>query len=158
MNSTVKLLAVNAMIAGVYAVLTLALHPISYLGIQMRVSEIMVFLAFYNKKLIPGLVLGCFIANLFSPLGIMDIVFGTLATLIATIAIYYLSNHYLAALAGALINGLIVGIELHLALNLPLLLNVFYVFVGELLVLLIAVFVFKRLENNNSIIDFIKNI
>lgn len=158
-NPAVKLIAINAMIAGVYAVATFALSPISYQSIQMRMSEIMIFLAFYNRKFIPGLVLGCFLANLLSPLGMMDIVFGTLATLIAVIAMYYIKNHYLAALAGAIINGIIIGIELHIAFNIPLLINCFYVFVGELLVLLIAAIIFKKLEASNSkFIEFIQTI
>ena len=66
---SVKLIVVNAMIASVYAALTLAISPIAYSEIQFRLSEIMVFLAFYNKKYIPGLIIGCIIANLFSPMG-----------------------------------------------------------------------------------------
>ena len=104
MKIDTKTIAFNAIIAAVYGALTILLAPISYGSIQMRISEIMVFLAFYNKKYIPGLVLGCFIANIPSPLGLWDICFGTLATLIAVIAINKLPNRYLGALAGALAN------------------------------------------------------
>ena len=74
-----KMIALNAIIAAVYAAFTILLAPISYGSIQMRISEIMIFLAFYNKDYIPGLVLGCLIANIPSGLGAFDMVFGTLA-------------------------------------------------------------------------------
>ena len=69
MNNGVKEVAINAMIACVYAALTIACSSIAYGGIQFRISEILIFLAFYNKKYIPGLIIGCFLANLPSPLG-----------------------------------------------------------------------------------------
>ena len=54
MNNGVKEVAINAMIACVYAALTIACSSIAYGGIQFRISEILIFLAFYNKKYIPG--------------------------------------------------------------------------------------------------------
>ena len=64
-----KSLIMNAGIAALYAVLTIALAPISYGPVQVRLSEAMTLLAFVNPKLLPGLVIGCFAANLTSPLG-----------------------------------------------------------------------------------------
>ena len=89
MNQT-KLIIVNATIATIYAVLTLALAPISYGPIQIRLSECLVLLAFYNKKYIPGLTIGCLLANINSPLGITDIFIGTTATLISLLLMQYL--------------------------------------------------------------------
>lgn len=157
MKIDTKTIAFNAIIAAVYAALTILLAPISYGSIQMRISEIMVFLAFYNKKYIPGLVLGCLIANIPSPLGLWDICFVTFATLVAVIAINKLPNRYLGALAGAIANGLIVGLEL--AINFPLGKNMFvnyglnagYVFIGELVILVIGAFVFGILEKNKQV-------
>lgn len=106
---SVKLIVVNAMIASVYAALTLAISPIAYSEIQFRLSEIMVFLAFYNKKYIPGLIIGCIIANLFSPMGLLDVIFGTISTIIVCITMYVIKNRYLAAIIGAIITGLIIG-------------------------------------------------
>ena len=59
----VKVVAMNAMIATVYAVLTIVCASISYGAINLRISEIIVFLAFFNRKYIPGLIVGCFLAN-----------------------------------------------------------------------------------------------
>ena len=123
---SVKLVVINAMIAGVYAVLTLAISPIAYSEIQFRLSEIIVFLAFYNRRYIPGLTIGCIIANLFSPMGMLDIVFGTLSTIIVCIAMYLIKNRYLAAGAGAIITGMIIGAELWYAYNIPYVINAIY--------------------------------
>lgn len=53
----------GAMVAALYAALTLGLAPVSYGAVQVRVSEFMTLLAFYDKGLIPGLTLGCLISN-----------------------------------------------------------------------------------------------
>ena len=59
----------TAMVAAVYAVLTLAIAPLSFGMVQVRFSEMLMLLAFFDKKYAPGLILGCFIANCFSPFG-----------------------------------------------------------------------------------------
>lgn len=150
MKLSVKEAVVNAMIACVYVVLTLAIEPFAYGAIQMRISEVMVFLAFYNRKYIPGLVIGCFVANMFSTMGVWDMIFGTLATLIVCIAMYQLKNLYLGAIVGGLVNGIIVGIELTMVFHDPFYINFFYVFVGEVIALLIGAIIFKILEKNEN--------
>lgn len=153
---SVKLIVINAMIASIYAVLTLVISPIAYSEIQFRLSEIMVFLAFYNRKYIPGLVAGCVIANMFSPMGLLDVVFGTISTVIVCIAMYKIKNRYLAATAGAIITGLIIGGELWYAYQIPYIINAIYVAIGELIVLIIGVLVFKMLERNKRFIELLK--
>lgn len=145
-----RVIAANAIIAALYAAWTVAIYPLAYGAIQARTSELMIFLAFYNRKYIPGLVIGCLIANIPSSLGAYDIVFGTLATLIVVIAASKVHNRYLVALIGALVNGVIVGYELHLALGLPFLINAVYVFVGEFFVLAIGAVIFGALEKNET--------
>ena len=152
---SVKLVVINAMIAGVYAVLTLAISPIAYSEIQFRLSEIIVFLAFYNRRYIPGLTIGCIIANLFSPMGMLDLVFGTLSTIIVCITMYLIKNRYLAAGAGAIITGMIIGAELWYAFNIPYVINAIYVAVGELIVLIIGALVFKSLEKNDRLMNLL---
>lgn len=148
----VQTIAINGVIAAAYAALTLLLSPISYGSVQMRISELMIFLAFYNKKYIPGLVLGCFLANLGSPLGLYDICFGTLATLLAVVAMWKVNNRYLGALLGGVFNGLIVGAELTIVFKeLPFYLNAFYVFIGEVVILMIGAFVFGLVEKNTAV-------
>ncbi len=147
-KTNTRIVSMNAMIACIYAVATLVISPIAYGGIQMRISEILIFLSFYNRKYIPGLVIGCFIANMASPMGIWDMCFGTIATFIAVYLISKQKSLFVSALIGAIVNGVIIGLELHLSLGLPLFVNVLYVFIGEYLVLLLGVPVYKYIEKN----------
>lgn len=87
-DKNIKRIVISALIAALYATLTIALAPISYLGAQFRISEIMVLLAFYKKDYIVGLTLGCFIANILGPNGTMDVILGTFATFISVWGIY----------------------------------------------------------------------
>ncbi len=76
-------LCVNAVIAALYAVLTLLLAPVSYGPVQFRASEALVILCAFRPSLGIGLTLGCFLANLFSSVTALDMIFGTLATALA---------------------------------------------------------------------------
>ena len=147
-KTNTRIVSMNAMIACIYAVMTMMIAPIAYGGIQMRISEMLIFLVFYNRKYMPGLVIGCFIANMASPMGMWDMTFGTIATLIALLLISNQKNLFMAAFFGALVNGMIIGLELHLALGLPLIINALYVFIGEYLVLLVGIPLYKGLEKN----------
>ena len=151
MKLDTKEIALNAIIACIYAVLTLAIAPLAYSEVQFRISEVMVFLAFYNRKYIPGLVIGCFLSNIPSSLGWMDMVFGTFSTLVVVMTMNKVNNRYTASVLGALITGIIVGFELHLAFGIPFLINAIYVTIGELGVLLIGAILFKTIENNPNV-------
>ncbi len=135
--TNLKFMLSNAVIAAVYAVLTIGLAPISYGPIQVRISEFMTLLAFVNKKYVPGLVIGCFLANLGSPFGITDIVVGTLATFLAVYPMRYCCNMFTASLLPVFANGLIIGAELYylaaIPANVPLWTAMVYVAAGELL-------------------------
>ena len=88
----------GALIGALYAVLTIGLAPISYGPVQFRVSEALTLLPFYLPEAIPGLFAGCVFANFFGGFGLPDMVFGSLATLIAAILSRKSGNIYLAAL------------------------------------------------------------
>ncbi len=100
-----------ALIAAVYAVLTVALPIPQYAGIQCRLSEALTVLPFLFPAAAPGLVVGCFLANLFSPFP-LDILFGTAATLLACWATQYMPSRWLAPLPPVLFNAVIVGGEI----------------------------------------------
>lgn len=103
-----------ALVAAIYAVMTVLIAPIGYGPIQCRISEILVLLCFYRKDYSISMILGCFIANLFSPFGLYDIIFGTLATAVAVIPMYYVKNICISSLLPVVSNGVIVGIGLYL--------------------------------------------
>ncbi len=128
-------LCLTAMIAAIYAALTLGLQAISFGPVQFRVSEALTLLPILFPQAIPGLTLGCLISNLFSPLGatVYDVVFGTLATLVAAILTRRIKGSVWAkALPPVLANGVIVGLVLTYAYGLNTLwLNMLTVAAGE---------------------------
>ena len=79
-----KSLAKSGIIGAIYVALTLALYPISFGGFQIRVAESLTLLPLLFTESIIGLTVGCFISNFFGN-GVLDVVFGTLATLISAI-------------------------------------------------------------------------
>ena len=104
-------LALAGLIAAIYAVATLVLPTPQYGGAQFRVAEAMTVLPFLFPEAIPGLVVGCFLANLASPI-MLDWIFGTLATLLAALWTRRMPSLYLAALPPVICNAVIVGAEI----------------------------------------------
>ena len=96
-----KNLCLSALIAALYAALTLAFQPISYGAVQFRISEALTLLPVLFPQAVPGLTLGCLISNLFNPMGatVYDVVFGTLATLLACLLTYKLRDIRVKGLA-----------------------------------------------------------
>ena len=115
-----KHLIQGAVIAAIYAVLTIILAPISYGPMQVRISEALTILPALTPMGIPGLTIGCLLANLLGPYGIFDVIFGTLATLLAAVCSYKLRDHdWLVPLPPVIANGIIVGGMLHFAYGVP---------------------------------------
>ena len=85
MNKRTIFIARTGIIAALYFVLTFILQPISFGPLQFRVSEVLAIMPIFFLEAIPGLTIGCLIANIFSPFGWYDMTFGTMATLIASV-------------------------------------------------------------------------
>lgn len=83
----------GAMIAAIYVALTLSLMPISYGPIQFRVSEALCILPFFTPAAVPGLFVGCLLSNLLGGLVPMDVICGSLATLIGAVGSRYVRKH-----------------------------------------------------------------
>ena len=125
----------SAVIAALYAALTLALYPISFGAVQFRVSEALTLLPIVMPEAIPGLFVGCLVSNLIGSATPWDIIFGSLATLIAAILTYATRrNKILAAFWPVLCNTVIVGLVLARTLDLPVFLTMGEVGLGELAV------------------------
>ena len=92
MHITTRKLAAAAVTGAAYAALTMLLAPISYGAIQCRVSEVLCILPFFIPCTAWGLFAGCAIANLLSAAGIFDVVFGSLATLLAALCTAWLGR------------------------------------------------------------------
>ena len=105
-------LTLAALIAAVYTAATLFLPIPQYGGMQFRVAEAMTVLPFLFPEAIPGLAVGCFLANLLGSPFVLDWIFGTLATLLAALWTRRMPNVYLAALPPVVCNAVIVGAEI----------------------------------------------
>jgi len=129
-----KSLARGAMIAALYAAITLLLAPISYGEVQIRLSEALTLLPVLLPEAVPALAVGCLLANILGGCTILDIVFGTLATLLAAVCTRRLRHHIRAAsMMPVLFNGIIVGAVVHFgyAPAIPLPLCMLFVAAGE---------------------------
>ena len=136
---TVRMIAENSIIAALYVVLTLLVPALSFGPIQCRFSEALVLLCFWRPDITIGLTIGCLISNgIGAALGVnfaIDMVFGTLATLISCLLISFFSKRlFIAWIWPVLFNAVIVGTELYLLGvmgDLTLWQNILYVGIGE---------------------------
>lgn len=150
-KKTIETIARLALVTAMYVALTLAVPALSYGAVQFRFSEILVLLCFYRKDYSAAMILGCFIANLFSPLGWYDLVFGTAATALAVLPMYYFKNIFLSALLPVVFNGILVGIELNL-IGEPLWFSMGTVALGELAVVAAGAVIFKFVFEKNRVL------
>lgn len=132
-------------IAAIYVVLVLIeapLGPIAYGPIQIRLSEGLTLLPLVEAAAIPGVFVGCLLANLMlsfiSPLGLVDIIGGSLVTLVAAYLTSKMKNKYLGMLPPVILNAFIVSIWVSKIMGFPYLLTVATIGFGELVA--VAVF------------------
>lgn len=164
-NFTVKHMVRTAVIAALYAAITMALAPVSYGQVQFRVSEAMTLLAFIDPWYIPGLVLGCALANISSPLGPIDVLVGSFATLVSLIAMAWIRKAlglnlkalFVATLMPVIFNGLLVGWELNYLFQIPYVLAAAYVAAGEFVVVSVfGMVLFRQILNNEALVKMLR--
>lgn len=164
---TVKDITYNAIIAALYIAITLLSIPISYGQLQFRISEILVLLVFFKKNYVYGICLGTMIANFGSTLSLWDVLFGTIATLLACLCIMFSKHLLLAIIFPVIFNGLIVGFELLLFVSglqagfVEFLVLAGWVSLGELAVMIVGYLLFmilKRRKDFSKIINGNQNI
>lgn len=109
----IRFVVFSGVLAALYVVLTLPAAQFAYGPIQFRLAEVLTILPAFTFGAIPGVTIGCFLANLLNPgnLGPIDIIFGTLATLIAGFWSRAIGkkNKYLGIIPPIVVNGVIVG-------------------------------------------------
>lgn len=128
-----------SIVASLYIILTVLIAPLSYNEIQIRFSEVLLLLCFFDKKYSVGIVVGCAIANLFSPI-MLDVVFGTLQTIIAVILISYLRPLILSLIL-SVFSMVIIGWEIALITNIEMWwLYSLQVMAGEAIVLILIAY------------------
>ena len=127
-----KGLAFSAAIAAVYVVLTV--FATIYFGpVQFRISEAFTLLPVFFPEAIPGLFIGCLVGNLLMGAVPLDIILGSLASLIAASLTYaWRKNRYIAAMPPVVVNALIVGgVVLPIAYGAPFWASIAYVALGQ---------------------------
>lgn len=168
-NKGAKYITSAALVAALYTALTLVLAPISFGPVQIRVSEVLTVLPAVFPPAIVGLSLGCFLSNLigflagFNPLGLVDCLIGTSATIVAALLSYAVGKRFkgfvrgfLASLSPIIVNGLFIGMEIAFVVIgdftfQTVALSCLYVALGEILPCGVGALLFLR--NKNSIIN-----
>lgn len=146
-------------VAAIYVIATLLCAPLAYNAVQFRVSEMLMLLCVFNKDYIISMTVGCMLANLFSSLGLIDLAFGTAATLIAALLMYAFGkklNLFCLSLFPVVSNALIVGAEIKLVFHDPFWINAAWVALGEFVcVSILGVIVFTGLKKNQGFMKLI---
>jgi uncharacterized membrane protein len=139
-------LAVNAILAALYIVLTFFLQPISFSAIQFRIAEMLNHLIVFNKKYFWGIICGVFIGNLFfSPMLPYDLIFGTGQSVLALLITIFVSKFVTNIWTRMVINtGIftvtmcIIAWELAIVFHMPFLWTWLTVAIGECAVMLVG--------------------
>ena len=92
-NKTVYFMVHSAMIAAIYVVITMSFSAISFGPVQFRISEALCILPYFTPAAIPGLFLGCFLSNFLYGAAALDVICGSIATLLGAIGSYALRKN-----------------------------------------------------------------
>jgi len=128
---SVRSLGISGLVAAAYVVATLLFAPLSYGYVQVRISEALSVLPFILPESVLGLFVGCLFANLIGGFGLLDVLLGSGATLLAGAISVAMPTAWLAALPPVIVNALVVGGYLSFILDVPFLLCAMYVGVGQ---------------------------
>jgi uncharacterized membrane protein len=126
----------GSLIAGVYVVITVFLAPLSFGPVQFRIAEALTVLPILFPEAVPALFIGVLISNIYGGLGIYDIVFGSLITLVAAWVTRRFRHGFFAYLSPIIFNGLFVSLYLYLLFAWPYWLTVLSISASEAVVVL----------------------
>ncbi len=149
-------MAVTGLTAAAYMAATLLIAPLGFDALQLRLSEVMVLLVFIDPIYAPGLILGCALANCFSPLGLIDVFFGTIATAFAVLMIKRSKSLFAATLFPTL-SGLIIAIGLTISYHTPYWLNASLIMISEFIVVTVIGYpVFRSIMKHDKLLTMLK--
>lgn len=159
-NQRTANIAKSGVISALYVVVTLAIAPFGFGAVQVRLSEMFNHLAIFKKQYIVAIALGCAIANMFSPLGIVDIVFGSLGSLMTATFVYFITKKFKNLKTKLAVSCVIqvlciwsVGVELSIFYKLPFLPTYGTLMIGEAISAVLGAFLIYGLSKR---IDFTK--
>lgn len=153
-----KLITRGALIAAMYAILTVNLGPLGFSQVQFRVSEMFMVLACFDSAAVMGLWVGCMLANAIGiPLGfsfgMLDVTLGSAMTLLAAMAMRAIGPRWPALAMPVITNAFGVALVLSIAGGFPYWPSVLWVGVGESVVMgALGVPLFVMLKNRPSLI------
>ena len=130
---TTRQIALNGVIAGLYAAITILTASFAYGNIQFRIADALCVLVVLDPSLTIGLTLGCLIANIFSTVSALDIVIGTAGTLLGCLLAAKVRKDWLVPVPVILANAVLVGAMLAYVLTPGALLQGFLINGGEVL-------------------------
>lgn len=135
-KSTALFLSQGAIIAAMYVALTIIFAPISFGAVQVRIAEALTILPLFTPAAVPGLFIGCLIANGLGGGILLDVIFGSIATLIGAILGYLLRfNRWLVPIPAIASNTVIVPFVLKYGygIDIPIWMMMIYIAVGEII-------------------------
>jgi len=142
--------AITAITAALYIVLGYVFHPLSFLGVQFRIAEIMVGMCIiFPLAGLIGKVIGVFFVNLSSPLGPIDLI-SCFVNIPALYCIIYFRDKgklkYLGGVLYAIIISFYVAIILYIVFALPIWLMFIQVFISEVILATLGIVLFERIK------------
>lgn len=155
-NLDTKTLIKLTMVTALYVVLTAPAASISYGPVQFRIAEILNLLVLVNPLYLISVTIGCGIANFFS-FGLIDVVFGSMATFMAGYCMIKTKNIWVASLWPSVFNGIIISLELMFIAGLPFWITAGSIALSEFIIMtVIGVPVYKLLIKNKQLMNLLK--
>jgi len=148
---TIRKISEGALFAAVYVVATICIAPIAYGAIQFRISDCMLFFCIGKKQNIAGFAVGGAIANLMSPLGIIDVFMGFTANFILGILANVIVSKWLIVIIASVFAGLFIGIELSVFYATPYIYTAGTVAAGTLCSMVVGVTIYKIFGKNKAL-------
>ena len=153
----IKELCYNSIIAALYVTLVFVLGFMSYGPIQVRFAEVLIFIVLINKKYTLGITLGCFIANLVGPYGVLDACIGSIATFLCCFLLSIFNKPWLGIILLPVCN-IIVGLEISILANytlIPTIVTILWVMLGELISAITGFVIYLFISKNKKITEFL---
>ncbi|WP_231634339.1 QueT transporter family protein [Salinicoccus sp. YB14-2] len=138
-----KIMIYNAVLAAIYVALTV-INPIGTMAIQIRISEMLAVIPFFNRKFIPGMLIGLAVANFFSPLGLIDVATGVGIAVISYTISYFVKNVWINAVQYSLLCGIFVGLMLLIVLEIPFWFSFVTITISTLITTFLGTMLFTR--------------
>lgn len=141
-------LAEGAIFAAAYIVLVFTLSTISYGAVQCRIADFMMMFCYKKKQNVIGYAIGGVLANMFSPIGPIDMVVGLIVCFIPGLIIYKVGAKIISAVAATVINGVFIALELYLVFAIPYLYALVTVSAGVAVTAVSSMVIYKAISSN----------